>query len=204
MEESLLINDIIKVIKRYFWIILLSIIIGGVVGKMIASSGPAPTYRTSALVLLEKKQEEANVIINQADEIGRFMNTAQTLVETPAVLKAVKSDLNLDESPNELANKIEVTNENNSQILRISIEDSDAKKATKIVNGTAENFSQMVNQYLDVEKSQVVAKAVYGQESQILHTRTNANVAMGVILGLVFGGILAFVLNLLSKKRNNK
>ncbi len=196
MEGTMLINDIIKVIKKYFWIILLFALVGSGVGKMLVPAGPEPTYKASTLVLIEKKEAEAGIVINQTDEVGRFLNTAQTLIETSAILENVKSDLKLKESTNDLAGKIDVANENNSQIIRITAEDTDPKKATNLANTTAKHFSNNLDQYLKIETAIIVNQAKNGDETKILHTRSKANIAMGGILGLVFGTIIAFVLNI--------
>lgn len=201
MEGTMLINDLIKVIKKYFWIILLCALAGVAIGKMMVPAGPEPTYRTSALVLIEKKEQVAGIVINQADEMGRFLNTAQTLIETSAILENVKKEIKLKESITELSDMITVANENNSQIIRITAEQTDPIKVTNIVNSTARNFSQVANQYFDdVDNVKVVQKAKRGEEIKILHTRSNANVAMGGILGLVFGCLLAFILNIKSNR----
>ncbi|NMD68810.1 hypothetical protein HHO41_00820 [Bacillus sp. DNRA2] len=201
MEGTLLINDLMKFIKKYVWVILLFTVIGGLVGRMLVPEGPPPTYKASALVLIEKKEPEAGIVINQTDEIGRFLNTAQTLIETPVVLDNVKKELKLDESAKELADKLEVANENNSHIFRVTAEDANQEKVTKLVNSAAQNFTKVADKYLDVDIVEVVEVAKSGQESKILHTRSNANMVMGVILGLVFGALIAFIFNLTSKKK---
>lgn len=202
MEGTMLIHDLIKVIKKYLWIILLCTLAGAIIGKMTVPAGPEPTYRTSALVLIEKKKQEAGIVVNTSDEMGRFLNTAQTLIETPVILENVKKDLKLKESSAELAEIISVANENNSQIIRITAELTDPEKVTNIVNSTALNYSETVSQYIeDAGTVKIVQNAKLGNEAKILHTRSNANVTMGGILGLVFGGLLAFALNIKSNRK---
>jgi capsular polysaccharide biosynthesis protein len=201
MEESRYITDIFKTIKKYIWVIILFVIIGGIAGKVLSSNGPAPTYQAYALVLLEEQQKDSKVIINQSDENVRFLNTAQTLVYTPAILDPVKKDLKLDYTRRELINKITAANENSSQVMRITVEDSDAKKATKIVNKIADVFERDIKGYLNVETVQIVERAQAGQELSIVHSRPNANILMGIIIGLVIGTLVAFVLDFFFKNR---
>lgn len=200
MEETLLLKEILTTLKRRFWIILLIAIIGGGIGKFIVSPGPAPTYEAFSLVLLEKQYEENKLIVNPEDNV-RFLNTAQTLIDTEVILEQVKSELNLDKSLTELAGQINVTNENNSQIIRITVEDSDPELATNIVNTTTDIFQEELGKYLDVERITIIEQAKPGQELQIIHSRENANTAMGVILGLVFGTFLAFALEVFKRRK---
>lgn len=201
MEGKMLINDLIKVLKKYLWIIILAALVGGGIGKVLVPAGPAPTYKSSALFLIQKKQPEAGVIISQGDDTGRFLNSSVRLIETRAILDHVKNELNLEESTKDLADMIEVVIENNSNLIKVTVEASDAKKATDIANITVETFAKQASQYLDIDDVIVVDNAKSGLETEILHTRSNANIAMGVILGLVIGTIVAFVLNSLFNQK---
>lgn len=201
MEGKMLINDLIKVLKKYLWIIILAALVGGGIGKVLVPAGPAPTYKSSALFLIQKKQPEAGVIISQGDDTGRFLNSSVRLIETRAILDHVKNELNLEESTKDLADMIEVVIENNSNLIKVTVEASDTKKATDIANITVETFAKQASQYLDIDDVIVVDNAKSGLETEILHTRSNANIAMGVILGLVIGTIVAFVLNSLFNQK---
>ncbi|WP_318507251.1 YveK family protein [Bacillus sp. T3] len=203
MEGIKLIKDLIKVFKKYIWIILLGVLVGGGIGKLLVPSGPAPTYKSSALILVQKKQAETGVVISQGDETGRFLNTAVRLIETRAILDDVKNELDLKESTKDLEDMIEVVIESNSNIIKVTVESEDANKATDIANATIGAFAKQASQYLDIDSATVVEKAKNGLETQILHTRSNANIAMGVILGLIISTIAAFWLNSVSNRKKH-
>lgn len=194
MEESMYITNVVKTIKRYLWLIILIAIIGGIIGKFVASSGAAPSYQASSLVLIEKLSKQ-NLIINQSDDNSRFLNTAQTFINTSTILEPVIKDLNLDEKVSDLSSNVTVTNENNSQLLQITVEDKNARTATKIANKITDVFVKTVPNYLDVSNLKVMEKAQYGDETKDVHTRAKADIAMGVIIGLILGVILAFILS---------
>jgi capsular polysaccharide biosynthesis protein len=201
MEESMFINNILRTIKKYFWIIILLAVIGGIAGKFSASNGQPPTYQTSALVLLEKQNDKTVLNINQPDDYNRFLNTAQTLMKTPIVLNTVKNELGLKDSINKLRGEVTPNVENSSQIIRINVETSNANQATKIANKTAEVFQQQIKNYLSVQSATIVEHAEFGQETQILHSRTKANITMGVIIGIVIGTLLTFFMGSLGRNK---
>ncbi|WP_251551936.1 YveK family protein [Neobacillus muris] len=203
MGESTYIGDLFKILKRFIWLILLLGLIGGVAGKFLTGPAPAATYQTSALVLIKQQPNQTNTLINQADDTARFMNTAQTLVNTPVILNAVKKELGLKDNTKVIANKVKSGIENGSQILRITVEDSTPSAATNLVNNVAEVFQQEIGNYLDVTKVQIVEKAQKGQEAQILQTRSNANIIMGAIIGLIIGAVFSFVLSYTSKSKKS-
>jgi capsular polysaccharide biosynthesis protein len=201
MAESRYITDILRTIKRFFWLIALLIIIGGVAGKLLASAEPTHTYQAFSLVLLEEKQKNKNVIINQSDENVRFLNTAQTLVKTPIILDSVIKDLKLDDSTIDLGKKITAANENGSQVMRITVEENDPEKATAIVNKIIEIYEIKAKDYLDIDTLHILESAQPGLELQIQHSRPNASIVMGIIIGGVIGTLLAFILDYFFKKR---
>lgn len=202
MEESILMKDILRTVKKYLWLIVILTIIGGIIGKLLVPAGPAPTYKAASLILIEKgNTNETNVIINQTDEMARFINTALTLVYTPAILETVIQDLKLDTTSKKLAKQVNAEVLNNSKIIQISATDSNAKSATEIANKAAEVFEKDINKYLDVKSVDIIEKAELDNAAQIVHSRSNANTVMGIILGLVIGTFMAFILKYF--KRSN-
>lgn len=201
VEESFFLEEIIKTVKKYFWVILLITILGGIAGRVLSSNGPAPTYEASSLIILEQKNNETNGVINQSSDSGRFFNTAQTLFNTPVILEPVIKELNLEKSVKELSAQVSVSNENSSQLLRVTVSDSNAQQATDIANSIVNVYQQEINNYLDVETVKTLEKAQSGQETQILHNRSNANMAMGVIIGFILGSLLAYILRFFSTRK---
>lgn len=195
MEGTTYIADLLKVFKKYLWLIILLGLIGGVSGRMLTSAAPPPTYEASSLVLIKPLMNETNTIINQTDETVRFLNTAQTLINTNAILGPVKKELKLRDNVKALAGKVRVSNENGSHVIKITVNDKSPDKATRIVNGVADVFKREIGSFLEVEKVNIVEKAQKGQEDKISQVpRTKANTIMGTVMGLILGVFLSLVL----------
>jgi capsular polysaccharide biosynthesis protein len=203
MEETTYIGDLFKIIKKYLWLILLIGIIGGLSGKMVTPP-QSTTYEASSLVLIKQQLNETNTIINQTDETNRFINTASTLINTAAILKPVKKELKIKEDVNDLASRVRVTNENGSHILKITVSDTNPKKATIIVNKIADVMKSEIGKYIDVETVKVIQRSENGQELAVLQSRPKANMIMGTVIGLVVGVILSLVLSFYFKPSKGK
>ncbi|MCM3763505.1 YveK family protein [Neobacillus niacini] len=203
MEGTTYIADLLKVLKKYLWLIILLGLIGGVSGRMLTSEAQPPTYEASSLVLIKPLMNETNTIINQTDETVRFLNTAQTLINTNAILGPVKKELKLKDNVKTLAGKVRVSNENGSHLIKITVSDNNPDKATRIANGVADVFKREIGSFLDVEKVNIVVKAQKGQENEFTNVpRTNANTVMGTIIGLILGVFLSLVLFYFLKPSN--
>ncbi|MCB5935977.1 hypothetical protein LI012_14330 [Caldibacillus thermoamylovorans] len=195
MEESMLLKNTINVLKKYWWIILIFSILGGIIGKSLYGSGPAPTYSSNVLVFIENEQKSDANGNYQVEDYGRFINTAAVIIKTPVVLNKVKESMNLKEDTNVLAEKISITNENSSKILNISVESDEARKSAELANTLATTFAQVITDYLDVEKIDILDKAETKEVREISHSRTNEVTIMGVIIGFVVGTFTAFTIN---------
>lgn len=204
MEASLFMKDVMSVLKKYGWLMLILAVLGGAIGRFAAPEGPAPTYKASSAVLIERNIKDTNVIVNQSDENTRFLNTAQVLLRTPVILDQVKENLGTDLTVKDLITKMTVVNDNNSQVIRVMVEAESAELASGLANETLEVFTKEVGNYLDVAKVAIVEPAVPGLETEVGHSRINANTIMGVIIGVVLGALASFVLNSLTKNRARK
>lgn len=200
MGDTLIISGIFKALIKYFWVLVITMLIGGAIGRSLTPAGPPPEYKTNALVLLEREEKLGEGISSQ-DDVVRFITTAQTLVKTPVILEKVQAKMGTTEDVRSLYGRLDVQIENNSMIIRIDGIDTDANRVTQLVNTTAQVFCEEVGNYLNVKSAVIVSSAVAGHETQILHTRTNANMVMGIIIGFVVGTLIVFLLNLLKKRK---
>ena len=198
MEESTLLSVTLKTFKKFYWLIILTMIIGGIAGRAIASKGPAPSYQANVSIFLKQKQPEN--VEKQFDDYPRFMNTAILLAKTPVVLDNAIKEAKLKLTANEIQNQITVTNENGSEILNIQVNHEDQTVAPKLANAIAHSLQVVLPKYLDVDTVQIIDPAEEDEVSEILLTRTNEMMVMGVIIGMIIGTILAFILNYMKKK----
>lgn len=198
MEESTLFSVTLKTFKKFYWLIILTMIIGGIAGRAIASKGPAPSYQANVSIILKQKQPEN--VEKQFDDYPRFINTAILLAKTPVVLDNAIKETKLKVTASEIQNQITVTNENGSEILNIQVEHEDQTVAPKLANAVAYSLQDVLPKYLDVDTVQIVDPAEKDEVSEILLTRTNEKMVMGALIGMIIGTILAFILNHTKKK----
>jgi capsular polysaccharide biosynthesis protein len=193
MEAQELLREVIKFVKKYIWFVLLFGIIGALVGRYVIPSSPPTTYQASSSILIEKELKETNVIINQTEETTRFLNTVQTLIKTPVILLKVQKELGVKTETKDLANQITVVNENGSNIIKITVENTDKSSVADLANTIISVFEKEAEKYLDVGKIFVVEEAVPGQETIVSHDRSVANTIMGIILGILIGFLIPLI-----------
>ena len=89
----------------------------------------------------------------------KLVPTYQSLATTNSVVREVINNLGLNEDEDSLRKKISVTSEKSTQVLIISVTDSDPEMATKIANELSEVFSRKVSEIYKIDNINIVDKA---------------------------------------------
>ena len=80
--------------------------------------------------------------------------------------------MNLKETVQDLTQKLDVTNERDSQVISVTAQDKDPKVASEIANVTAEVFKDEVAKIMSVDNVTVLSKAeVLKNSHQLNHAQ---------------------------------
>jgi capsular polysaccharide biosynthesis protein len=125
------------------WIIPVSVVIGMVVAYLITKQ-IAPTYMATTTIMVSKANLDQT---SNYDTVLIGENLARTYAEMitgGSVLDQVRTRLALDVSSRELEATISVNHHINTQLIEISVENSDPGLAVKIANSLVEIFSDQI------------------------------------------------------------
>jgi capsular exopolysaccharide synthesis family protein len=135
------IKQYIEILRRWAWLVILGAIISGSVAYVI-SSNQAPVYRATARYLID--EAPGSGVGNEYAQILFAQRLAQTYVQvmkTTPVLRetAVRLDLPPDVA-GRLGSMITVSAPPDTQILVVSVEDTDPERAALIANTIGQVF----------------------------------------------------------------
>lgn len=149
-----------------------------------------PMYSSYTTVILSGSEGT----FNQADS-----NLNKTLVDTYAeivksrrVLGQVIELLNLDLTYEELHNKIAVTAVNNTEIIKITVNDLDAIKAKNIANATANYFTKEVSDLYNLNNVDILDEAI--EEDKPYNINIPKQIVIYFMLGFVLGAGVLFII----------
>lgn len=177
-------RDYYLLIKKRFWIIAVIMVISGTAGFFYSKFTNTLLYQTSTRIIIGSDSE--------------YMKTLMVMIKDPIIMEKVKMELQLDRPPEEIANQIQVTRMEDSQVIKISVMDSDPKLAADLANTTASTFKQEIVQILNFRDVQLLSEAEVNSEP-INETR-NRTMAIASILGLITGVGFVFLLDSLDSK----
>ena len=161
-------------------------ILGCVYGLFIQK----PMYQSYTTVILSSNEGTINQ--NDLNLYKNLVNTYAEIVKSRRVLEQVIEELELEIKYQELSNKISVSAVNNTEIIRITVEDEDAIKAKNIANITSNYFSEEVEELMGINNVKILDEAIESENPY------NINVVKQIILyfmaGLVLGTGILFLI----------
>ena len=163
MEETISLQDLFKTLKKRLALIIvmtiLAITISGVVSFLLLT----PIYQSSTQILVNQEKTDATNFNSQEIQANlQLINTYNVIIKSPAILSLVIEELDLDTTTTALTEQITVNNAENSQVVNITVQDPDPKRAVDIANKTAEVFQTEIKNLMKVDNVSAEPNAEYG------------------------------------------
>lgn len=175
--------------------ILLIIAIFMAVGVIYTVGFVTPAYTSSTTLLLASTgasatgtsvtSKDAATTTTDVTLNSKLVSTYSALIKGKSILRQVISNLNVDISEAELGKNITVTQEKDTEIIRISVTNTNATTAAKVANEVAKVFTQKVTEIYKINNVQVVDQA------EIESVPSNVNHLKDIILFAFVGAVIA-------------
>ncbi|MBS4197559.1 YveK family protein [Lederbergia citri] len=185
IAKEINLKHLYSVIIKRIWIVFVITFLTTIAGwYYISLHKTDPLYEASTNIIIE------------ADPVYR--KTLQVIIKDTIVLESVIKELSLKKSPASLAGQISVYNIDESQVVRISVTDTDSKRAVEIANATAKVFSEKIPRILkfkeDKEDIRILSEATENP-SPINGSNPNKIILAAMVFGMVLGIGLLFLID---------
>ncbi|MCI0159346.1 polysaccharide biosynthesis tyrosine autokinase [Leifsonia shinshuensis] len=181
--------------RRFWYVVVIATIVGAIAGYGLSQLATPVYTATSSLYFSLSFAGTATDLSQGATYTQNQMLSFAQLAESPAVLQPVIDDLNLAETPAQLASAITVSTPQNTVILQIAVADTSPKQAAAIANAVAANLSSTVEQIAPKSATdratvtvRVIAHAAVPDAASSPNIRLN--VLSGLLLGLIVGALI--------------
>ncbi|MDX8344140.1 YveK family protein [Rossellomorea sp. YZS02] len=198
MEETISLRELMDTLKKRMQLIILitltAILVSGGVSYFLLT----PVYQSSTQLLVNQAKSD-QPILNQGEIQAnlQLMKTYNVIIKSPTILDKVISDLDLDMTTSQLNEKITVGSESDSQVINLSVQDTDPEVAAEIANKTASVFQKEIPNIMNVDNVSILAKAEVGEKQSPIKPKPLLNIAIAAVVGLMLGVGLAFLLEFL-------
>lgn len=198
MEETISLKEIFEVIKKRFMLIIACILGAVLIAAIVSFFVITPIYQSTSQFIVNQSnqntQEEMQVDTGTIRANVELINTYNVIITSSAILNEVIESLDLPYNASTLADKIQVSSEQDSQVVAVTVQDPDPVLATDIANATVAVFQEEIIDLMNVDNVQVLSEAVTSANPTPVEPKPTLNIAIALVLGGMIGVGIAFLL----------
>lgn len=185
--EEIDLKELFEFIKKKIGLLITITVVICLLGCVYGLFIQKPMYKSYTTIILGGNETTASQTITQSDITlnKNLVDTYAEIVKSRRVLKQVIAELDLEETYEELSNKISVSSVNNTEIIKITVVDSNPIEAKNVANVTANFFSKEVVKLYNMNNVNVLDEANEANEPY------NINISKQVIIYFFIGIIIA-------------
>ncbi len=182
---------LLRLLWRNLWLMLFLGVLFGVSFLAYTYFCVTPQYTASTTIYINNSIMTDTVTTISASDLSasaQLATTYKAVITSDRVLDQVIEKEELNMTASQLAGKITTVSVDNTEILRISVKDSDPKRAARIANTVAEIAPDEISDIIDGSSVKIV------DEAKIPTARTSPNYRKNVFLGALIGVLLGMML----------
>lgn len=199
MEETINLSELFEVIRKRMVLIIGGGLAGIILASVITYFFITPQFNSSTQLLVNRAKDESQVATqwNDLQTDVQMINTYKDIIKGPVILEDVRKKLSTTSSVEQLASKIEIITQQNSQVFTIKVTDSDPYKAADIANTVAAVFQEKIGGIMSVQNVTQISSA-HPNTSQI-SPKPMLNILIGFIVGIMGMVGVSFLLEFMDK-----
>jgi capsular polysaccharide biosynthesis protein len=198
MEETISLKELFQTLKKRLLLIIIITAIVTVTSGVVSYFLLSPIYQSSTQILVNQSKNEQQVYSpNEVQTNLQLINTYNVIIKSPAILDKVIEKENLGMSASALNGLITVSSEQNSQVVNISVQNENPKKAADIANSIASTFKTEISKIMNVDNVTILTQANIGENPSPIKPQPVLNMAIALVVGIMAGVGLAFLLEYL-------
>lgn len=195
MEEINLKDLFLYFISKVFIIVITSalLVLGSVIYSEFIKKPMYNSYTTIVLTRSSENETEGNTITQNDITLNqKLVSTYREIIKSRRVLGQVIENLDLDTTVGELSGNVSVTNEEDTELIKISVNALSRDDAANIANEIARVFSNEIMDIYNIKNVSIIDTAVASKDAYNMNTTKDAIIAG--LIGLMLGFAIIFVM----------
>ena len=185
--EEINLKELLDYFKERIMLFLIIVLTVLVLGSFYSIFLKTPMYQSSSTVILVSKNEATNLTTSDVQLSKSLTTTYSEIIKSRRVMEQVIKNLSLDYSYSELAKNVSVASVNDTEIIKVSVNDPDKGVAADVANEIVKVFSAEIVVIYEGKVSNVSTVDI-AEESEAPY---NINVVKDLIIFLLIGVVLA-------------
>ena len=190
--EELNLKRLVEIIFKHISMIIAVTLITGILSFVYSETMIVPEYESEVTIYVNNKKpgESSQILSSDIAASQKLVETYVVIIKSDKVLTKVAERLEEDGiggyHPNQLRNMITAEAVDNTEVLAITVRDTDKVNTFMIANVIAEVAPDEISYYLEGSSVKVVDYAGVG-------TKVSPNVQNNMIIGLAIGLLLSCI-----------
>lgn len=192
MGDSVNLETVLKIIRKNTVSIILLTVISGLIMALITFFLLTPQFEAETQILVSQPESSESVDNQDIETSLQLITTYRDIILNPIILGEVAQNLGLEQSSNELSEQITVSNQDQSQIITVTVIAESMDEAASIADEVASVFQENVIEIMNVDNVSVLASAFMDADTEQVSPQPVINITLGIVIGLLLGLSLAF------------
>lgn len=179
-ETGIDLIEILNLLLRKWWLILLSLAVGVCAASGYTKICVTPLYQASSMIYVLGTQGGESININLSRQLtSDFI----TLSKSRPVIEDAINRVNLDMTYEEVAGMISVENPTDTSMLKTTVTSADPQLAKSLSNAMSDTLAERIQEVMGKDKPSTVEKAI--EPKYPVTPNTTKNMIVGGLLGAV-------------------
>ncbi|WP_411843775.1 YveK family protein [Salinicoccus sp. HZC-1] len=192
MGESVNLEKALEIIKKNMTSLIILALVVGSIAALITFFLIPPRYQAQTQILVSQSEEAENMNNQDIETSLQLIGTYSDIIQSPIVLESVINNLELDRSFSSLSDQVEVNNQEQSQVLSVTVTAESMAEAERIVNEIVGVFQEQVTGIMNVDNVSILSPPNLEADTEPVSPNPLINITVGTVFGLILGLVLAF------------
>lgn len=197
MEEEISLKELYQIVKKHFFTIVISTIVGVLVAALAMMFLVTPKYNSEAQLLVNQQTSQQNIQVSEIQSNIQMINTYRDIITGQSVLSRVNENLGNQYTIGELRSAISVVQQQNSQAFRVTATMETAEDAQLVLNELVATFEATIGEiYGNAEASIFVLSPATFNPNRV-SPRLIMFVLIGAVIGLAISMLVILIMELM-------
>jgi len=203
LKEELKLMDIVDMLMRRWWIMLISMIVVGIMAFIFTEVFISPSYRSTGALYVNasKEQTNQNITTGTISASQQLVNTYAEILKRRTFLEDVASDIDDKYTVKQLQNMITILPVNETEVMEISVLSNDSNDSYLIAHSVLMRAPDELMRVVEAGSVKLLDDA---EENKVaVSPNIRQNTLIGALLGIILGALIILLLEFVDTRIKN-
>lgn len=197
-DKPIVFKDYARMLWKYSWIIVLITLLFTAASAVMSYYVIKPTYQAQAEILVNETNDEGGGQLINLDEQFKLIGTYTEILKSPRIMNGVEREIAKKGEKENLDQKVQIENVEDTQVIKIIVQNESPEKAAQIANTYANYFQKEIHELMKTDNVQLLSKAK--SNNTPIKPKPFFNISIAFVLGIMISLLIIFLLEKPDKK----